>query len=123
MYSIRVERVFSAAHALVINGVTETLHGHDWRVRVTVEAPSLDADGLLCDFHDLERHLDEILRPFRDANLNDTPPFDRQNPSAEHVALHIARSLDPVLPKSVTAVTAAVTEAPGCEARYRLDRS
>ena len=122
MFSIRVERVFSAAHAMVINGELEVLHGHDWRVRVTLESPELDHDGMLCDFHELEGHLDAVLAPFQSANLNDTPPFQELNPTAENVALHIARSLSPSLPGSVKAIIVAVTEAPGCEARYRLER-
>ena len=122
MFSIRVERVFSAAHAMIIGGVREPLHGHDWRVRVTVEAPSLDGDGMLCDFHKLEEELDVVLSPLHTTSLNETPPFDQLNPTAEHVARHIAESLQAGLPAGVTAVTVAVTEAPGCEARYRLDR-
>lgn len=123
MFSIRVERVFSAAHAIVIQGTEEPLHSHDWRVRVTLEASSLDPDGMVCDFHAAEQALDAILAPFHNANLNETPPFNTLNPTAEHVAMHIAQSLQATLPMSVTALAAAVTEAPGCEARCRLERS
>jgi len=123
MFSIRVERIFSAAHAIQMGEITETLHGHDWRVRVTIESDELDQDGLICDFHALEQDLDEILLPFRNANLNETAPFDQLNPTAENVALHIARCMQARLPDTVTAVTAAVTESPGCEARCRLEAS
>lgn len=122
MFSIRVERVFSAAHAMMIDGEPEALHGHDWRVRVTLESESLDQDGMLCDFHELERQLDSVLEPFQSANLNETHPFHELNPTAENVALHIAQSLLPSMPGSVMAVIVAVTEAPGCEARCRLSR-
>ena len=121
MYSIRIERVFSAAHAMIINGEPETLHGHDWRVRVTLESPQLDAEGMVCDFHDLESSLDVVLSPFINANLNETAPFDSLNPTAENIAGHIARKLQPDLPDRVRSITVAVTEAPGCEARCRLD--
>ena len=122
MFSIRVERVFSAAHAMMIGGELEALHGHDWRVRVTLEASGLDQDGMLCDFHLLERQLDAVLDPFQTANLNDTPPFNALNPTAENVAMHIAQSMLPSMPDAVTAIIVAVTEAPGCEARCRLER-
>lgn len=121
MYSIRIERVFSAAHAMIINGEPETLHGHDWRVRVMLESPQLDAEGMVCDFHDLESSLDVVLSPFINANLNETAPFDSLNPTAENIAGHIARKLQPDLPDRVRSITVAVTEAPGCEARCRLD--
>ena len=123
MFSIRVERVFPATHAVTIRGVDEEPHAHDWRVRVTLESESLDDDGLLCDFHDLERNLDSILTAFQGVDLNKTPPFDQLNPSAENVAWHLARSLEPELPSGVSVITVAVTEAPGCEAAYRLERS
>ncbi|MBG83852.1 MAG: 6-carboxytetrahydropterin synthase QueD [Phycisphaerae bacterium] len=122
MYSIRIERIFSAAHAMLINGEPETLHGHDWRVRVTLDSPTLDADGMVCDFHELEASLDLVLAPFLNANLNETPPFDSVNPTAENVAGHVAAKLQPDLPASVVSITVAVTEAPGCEACCRLER-
>lgn len=123
MFSIRVERVISAAHGITIGGVNEPLHGHDWRVRVTIESGTLDDDGMVCDFHALEKSLDGILSPLQNSNLNETPPFDELNPTAENVAFHIARSMQPELPATVTSITASVTEAPGCEARCRLERS
>ncbi len=119
MYELIVQRVFSAAHAIVIAGEREPVHGHDWRVRATVAGPELDRDGLLCDFHALERSLDAILEPFRSADLNATPPFDAVNPTAEAVARHIADALAVDLPPGVRVASVAVTEAPGCEAIYR----
>ncbi len=106
---------------MIINGKPETLHGHDWRVRVTLESSQLDSEGMVCDFHDLESSLDLVLSPFINANLNETPPFDSLNPTAENIAGHIASRLHPDLPAGVESITVAVTEAPGCEARCRLD--
>jgi len=60
MYLLRIERTFSAAHAISMAGVQEEVHGHDWRVEATVAGASLDADGLLVDFHALERSLDGL---------------------------------------------------------------
>jgi 6-pyruvoyltetrahydropterin/6-carboxytetrahydropterin synthase len=116
MFQLRIERVFCAAHAMIMAGRRETTHGHNWRVRVVVEGPRLDDDGLLCDFHLLERRLDAILAPWDGRDLNATPPFDRVNPSAEHVALEIARAMAAELPPGVILHRVSVTEAPGCEA-------
>ncbi len=118
VYQLRIERQFCAAHALQIKGVREPTHGHNWRVRVIVTGAALDEDGLLCDFHLLEAKLDAILAPLHNADLNGTPPFDRVNPTAEHVARHIAVSMEPHLPRGVRLASASVTEAPGCEASY-----
>lgn len=119
MFELTVERTFSAAHAIVIAGERETVHGHDWRVRVTVAGEALDADGLLCDFHAVEAVLDDVLGPFHNADLNATPPFDHVNPTAEQVARHIADSVAAELPAGVRVASTAITEAPGCEAVYR----
>lgn len=119
MYELTVERIFSAAHAIVIAGRREPVHGHDWRVRVTVAGPDLDDDLLLCDFHALERSLDRVIEPFRSADFNATPPFDRVNPTAEAIARHIGDAMAADLPAGVHLAAVALTEAPGCEAIYR----
>jgi 6-pyruvoyltetrahydropterin/6-carboxytetrahydropterin synthase len=118
MYLVRIERTFSAAHAIAMGGTQEELHGHDWRVEATVAGPSLDADGLLVDFHALERSLESIIGRFRNRNLNTTPPFDRVNPTAELVAQFIATQLAASLPAGVRVHAVSVGEAPGCTATY-----
>ena len=118
MFELSVQRVFSAAHALVLAGRRETLHGHDWRLTVVVAGPHLDADGLLCDFHALEAAVEAVIAPFHHANLNEVEPFTRINPSAEHVARHIAQRLAGSLPVGVSLSRVSLTEAPGCEATY-----
>ena len=126
MYELTIETVFSAAHAIVIAGQREALHGHDWHVTACIAGEHLDADGLLVDFHAVEESLHAILRPFRNANLNECAPFDRTNPTAEHVARHIAAALDarlrPIMgeARGVRVAWVRVTESPGCAATYRF---
>lgn len=124
MYEITVETEFAAAHAIVMAGQREPVHGHNWRVAVSVEGDFLDDDGLLCDFHAIEASLREIVRPFHNRDLNATAPFDRVNPTAELVARHIADALDAAIPardaaRGVRVAWVRVTEAPGCAAVYR----
>ncbi|MCI0674515.1 MAG: 6-carboxytetrahydropterin synthase [Phycisphaerales bacterium] len=123
MYELTVEREFCAAHAIVIGGRLEPLHGHNWRVRITVTGEKLDSNGLLCDFHAIESRLDRVIAPLHNGNLNTTPPFDQINPTAEHVARHIAEAMSAALPRNVRLSHATVTEAPGCSATYRPARS
>ena len=120
MFEVEIERVFCAAHAIVMNGEREPVHGHNWQVVATIAGPDLDEDGLLCDFHVLDRRLAEILAPFQNADLNTTPPFDTLNPTAEHVARHVARQLADGLPRGLAVTRVAVNEAPGCRAVYRI---
>lgn len=121
-FALEVEDVFSAAHAIVIAGERERLHGHDWRVVATVSGERLDDEELLCDFHMLERELKAIVAPFRSGNMNEIPPFDRVNPTAEAVARHLLRELSArlaVLAPQVAVEQVRVTEAPGCVAIAR----
>ena len=127
MFSVRVQTVFSAAHAITIAGTREPMHGHNWEVTATISGESLDSDGLLCDFHTVEEVLREIVSPFQNRNLNDVSPFDRVNPSAEHVARHIAEQLrtrlESALAPHARVESVSVTEAPGCVATYRPART
>ena len=121
MYELSVEREFCAAHAITIKGERETTHGHNWRVSVFVRGPRVDADGMLCDFHMIERRVDEVTGRLNNADLNRTTPFDKVNPTAERVAQHIAESVAPSLPAEVRLSHVRVTEAPGCAATYWMD--
>lgn len=118
MYELTIEQVFCAAHAIDIAGGREPLHGHNWRVRLVVAGETLDSDGLLCDFHLLERQLQSVIGVFHNRNLNETPPFDQANPTAELVVKHIADTMVPLLPQHVRLIRVSVTEAPGCEAAW-----
>ncbi len=125
MFHITVDREFCAAHALLIRGVSEPIHGHNFHLSVTLRGPTLDADGLLLDFHALDHALTDILRPFTNANLNTTPPFNTLNPSAENIAKHlaerIAHSLPNITPTGApipTLHSVRLTEAPNCAVSY-----
>ena len=117
---IAVQRRFRARHAVIIGGVEEELHEHDWHVQVEVSG-ALDDEGLLLDFHLLERVLDDVLRPFVDGCFNGTPPFDVINPSAECIARYIIETIvHEALPSSARSRIewdrATLEEAPGCHA-------
>lgn len=135
MFSISIQTQFSAAHAILIRGVRESLHGHDWRVVAVISGGVLDPDGLLVDFHAVERELCAITEPFRNTNLNECTPFDRVNPTAEEIARHIGdrllSHLETRLPRDPKTDLSAqwfvdsvsVTEAPNCVATYRPSRT
>ena len=84
MHTIFKDFTFAAAHA--IRGHTrgcQNLHGHNYRVRVHLAAQRLDALGMVLDFADLKAILREILDPFDHHVINEVPPFDRRNTTAE----------------------------------------
>ena len=93
-FEIVTSREFSAAHQLrLYDGTLEPLHGHNWRVAVTVGSENLDSIGVVMDFHELSRLVDDVVRPMNNRHLNDLEPFAKLNPTAENVALVIARGL------------------------------
>ncbi|MCA9275515.1 MAG: 6-carboxytetrahydropterin synthase [Phycisphaerales bacterium] len=122
MYSITVTHEFCAAHTLSIAGAQEPLHGHNFVTKATIAGDTLDADGLLCDFHTVHAVLVEICEPFTNRNFNEVPPFDATNPSAELIARHIADELagrlDEALAPNARVQSVSITEAPGCVAVY-----
>jgi 6-pyruvoyltetrahydropterin/6-carboxytetrahydropterin synthase len=117
-FEITTTRTFSASHQLrLYDGSLEPLHGHNWRVRVTVAAVKLDAIGVVMDFHDLERRLNLVVDPFHNHHLNEIPPFDRLNPSAEQVAWQIGSALQ--LPDDVKLISVEIWETEENSAVYR----
>ena len=117
-FEITTTRQFSAAHQLrVYDGSLEPIHGHNWRVKVTVSAPQLDTIGVVMDFHELERSLDSIIGSWHNNHLNQTAEFSSLNPSAENVALYISRAI--LLPPTVVLLTVEVWETDTNSAVYR----
>jgi 6-pyruvoyltetrahydropterin/6-carboxytetrahydropterin synthase len=90
MHTIFKDFMFSAAHA--IRGHTrgcQNLHGHNYRVRVHLRAERLDPLGMVLDFQDLKGMMQEIVGPFDHAVINDIPPFDVRNTTAELVSQYV----------------------------------
>src|ERR1700685_1945536 len=62
MFQVTVDESFSAGHALRgYKGKCENVHGHNYKVRVTLEGPELDSIGLLYDFTHLKKAIREIV--------------------------------------------------------------
>jgi 6-pyruvoyltetrahydropterin/6-carboxytetrahydropterin synthase len=95
MFEVIVKMDFSSAHGLRhYYGKTEPLHGHNFRVEVVVSGKRLQNKvKYLTDFVALERVLQTIVKPMDHINLNEYPPFDRENPSAENLAFYIGQQL------------------------------
>lgn len=90
MYEVSVDETFAAAHNLrSYKGKCEDLHGHNYKVRVTLAGPELDATGLLYDFVHLKQVIQGVIRSLDHKYLNELKPFDVLNPSAENIARHI----------------------------------
>lgn len=87
MFEVSVDETFAAGHALRgYKGKCENVHGHNYKVRIVLEGSQLDSIGLLYDFTHLKRVIREIVAGVDHVFLNDRPPFDTINPSAENLA-------------------------------------
>ncbi len=87
VFEISKDYLFSAAHQIRFHGgKCERLHGHNWRIRVHVRAGQLNKIGMVIDFADLQRLVAEIGVRFDHRNVNEIPPFDELNTTAELIA-------------------------------------
>ena len=94
MYELSIETGFASAHQLRgYKGKCEKLHGHNWKVQVSVTAERLNDIDLAMDFHDLKRIAAEVVSPLDHAFLNEVFPFTEKNPSSENIAKWIYESL------------------------------
>jgi 6-pyruvoyltetrahydropterin/6-carboxytetrahydropterin synthase len=87
MFEVTVEQTFAAGHALrEYKGKCENVHGHNYKVQITVEGERLNRIGLLVDFVELKRVVREVVDRLDHQFINDLDPFTVINPSAENMA-------------------------------------
>ena len=110
MYEITVLSHFSAAHRLRhLHGQCEELHGHNWKIEVTVASNRLGKEGVVIDFKILKEKVKKVLKPLDHTYLNDLSCFLRKEPSSENIAKYVFDQLkgelkhDHVVPKRVSA--------------------
>ena len=99
MFTVFKDFTFSAAHQIRGHqGGCERMHGHNYRVRVVVQSERLDELGMVIDFADLKTIMGEILGPFDHRVINDLPPFDVRNTTAELLAEYVHDEVAACLP-------------------------
>ena len=120
VYELTVRDHFDAAHALIgYDGPCRYLHGHTWDVEVLIEGTALDEVGMLCDFKVVKRAIHDVLDNFDHRCVNDVPPFDEVNPTAEHLARIVFFELARRLPDGVSVSEVAVWESPAARVAFR----
>jgi len=122
MYELAVEADFSAAHNLrEYQGKCERLHGHNWRVLVTLRSTKLNRLGMVMDFHHARLLIDEVLGRLDHDYLNEVKPFDKVNPTTENIARVLYEELGGKLPRGVRVGKVTVWESSRCGASYSRD--
>lgn len=121
MFIVSVQAHYDSAHFLRhYQGKCERLHGHRYVVELTLATEELDRSGIAFDFVDVKKHLRELADHLDHNNLNDLPPFDEIEPSAENQAKYfhdeMKRRLPPRMADAI--VYARVWETPTQWAQY-----
>ncbi|MDR3071820.1 MAG: 6-carboxytetrahydropterin synthase QueD [Endomicrobium sp.] len=100
-YKLSVTKSFASAHLLrKYKGRCENLHGHNWKIRVVFVGTKLNVTGILIDFTDIKKYLDEIVVYLDHKFLNEIAPFDKVNPTAENIASFVFEQMKTVETKN-----------------------
>ncbi|HNW29164.1 MAG TPA: 6-carboxytetrahydropterin synthase QueD [Spirochaetota bacterium] len=119
MFRLTVHDYFSSAHQLKgYRGKCEAVHGHNWRVEVTVQGEALNEIGLLMDFTDLKKLLKKTIDPMDHVMLNDIGGLRGENPSSEIIARYIYNQMKGGLPAGITMHSVTVWESENARALY-----
>jgi len=121
MFEVTVDMDFSAAHNLRgYRGKCESLHGHNWKVRVAVESKKLDQVGMVVDFKIIKEYLRSVLDLLDHKYLNQTSYFKKINPTSENIARFIYLKMKERLKKNSLAIgSVTVWETDNSFATYR----
>lgn len=120
MYMLTIKTSFAAAHNLIhYQGDCENLHGHNWKVEVSVTARELDKSGLGIDFKILKRDASAIINELDHKYLNDNPAFRDISPSSEHIARYLyERISERMNNENIKVDSITVWESDNASARY-----
>ena len=114
LYTLKIVTDFAAAHTLKdYPGACSRMHGHNWKVEVEVQATRLDDVGMGIDFKLIKQATRKVTDELDHYYLNDIPPFDRVNPTAENIASYIYQAVSELINNDrvkVSAVTLWETE-------------
>jgi len=95
MFELTILVDFAAAHCIPdYPGKCQRLHGHNWKVEVSVQGDKLDNLGMLVDFSELKRRVNMVLDTLDHHYLNEIESFRQVNPTAENIACYIYEQLE-----------------------------
>ncbi|MGZ8362252.1 MAG: 6-carboxytetrahydropterin synthase [Caulobacteraceae bacterium] len=96
VFEITKAASFDAAHHLGVGpegGRYRRMHGHSFRVEVSVRGPATADEAWVADLGELDAALGEIARGLDHSLLNDKPGLE--TPTLERLCLYFAAALKP----------------------------
>ncbi len=94
MFELEVQGSFSAAHQVKgYPGDCAGVHGHTYRVIITIRKPRLGKIGMAVDFRRVHTLLKGVLKKLDHKNLNTVAFFKKHNATAEWIAVYIHREM------------------------------
>ena len=121
MYTISAQAHYDSVHLLRdYEGKCARMHGHRYVVEVALQTAEVGSKGMAFDFGDLKGHLRELAKRFDHQNLNDIPPFDEIESTAENQARFFFEEMRERLPPELAdgLLYARVSESPGQWAQF-----
>jgi len=122
MYQLTKSVQFDAAHQLRgYSGKCANIHGHTYKMEVAVAGEKVSEIGLLYDFVDLKQLMQGVVNQLDHHFINEIPPYDEINPTAENMAYQIYQTLKQHLVSQNPRLKLAyveIWETPTCSARY-----
>jgi 6-pyruvoyltetrahydropterin/6-carboxytetrahydropterin synthase len=102
MFIVSVQAHYDSAHFLRnYHGKCERMHGHRYNVEMALTASELDEAGIAFDFVIVKKHLRDLADRLDHENLNELPPFDKIEPSAENQARYFYEEMKRLLPSEM----------------------
>ena len=100
MFVVSVQAHYDSAHFLRnYHGKCERMHGHRYIVELALTSTELDEAGIAFDFVIVKKHLRDLSERLDHENLNELPPFDEIEPSAENQARYFYDEMKRRLPE------------------------
>ena len=97
-YTLKILADFASAHTLRdYPGDCSRMHGHNWKLEVEVTSTTLNEHGMGMDFKTIKTASRKLAKTLDHRYLNDIPPFDTINPTAENIAQFFYQNLSKTL--------------------------
>lgn len=107
VYTLKVQTEISAAHSLRgYDGDCARVHGHNWKILCEIKTTKLNEIGIGIDFKDLKKSMKEIANILDHQYINEIPPFNEINPTAENISKWFYDMLKPIINDADTKLSA-----------------